>query len=81
MHYQFFDDACACFVVWETEPWNDCSNPEEPMINPLQSSMFMSDFCISESDFMLIFQHTLGQDCIAGTSDDTTGNQADNESD
>ena len=35
MYYEFNNDACACFVVWESDPWNDCSDPAEAMVNPL----------------------------------------------
>ena len=57
--------ACACVHIEQCEA--DCTTlfPETPVMNPLQTCE-----CISQESYEEIYNHMLGEDCIADTPDD-----------
>ena len=66
--YKWNPESCLChysddIVVGDDYCWNQDYN--KPLINPLDGPL-----CISEDEYLNIFYHTLGSDCIDGTEDD-----------
>ena len=65
----FNQDACACFSAYQCDI--ECSfNFDTPYLNPLEVCE-----CISEEDYLSIYQHGFGPDCIPDGDDCITDDE------
>ena len=44
-HYEFNQDACGCWIVYEMEDFPTCLEPT-PLFNPYSSPFIWSQFCV-----------------------------------